>query len=45
MSYLRITKTPLIKRTPLGTFLCVPYGFQLEAFFPVMEIDEPVEEL
>ena len=45
MSYLRITKTPLIKRTPLGTFLCVPYGFQLEAFFPIMEIDEPVEEL
>jgi radical SAM protein with 4Fe4S-binding SPASM domain len=43
--YLRTTKTPLIKRTPLGTFLCVPYGFQLEAFFPIIEIDEPVEAL
>ncbi|MBU7026141.1 MAG: radical SAM protein [Theionarchaea archaeon] len=45
MPYLRVAKTPLIKRTPLGTYLHVPYGFQLESFFPIMEIDESVEEL
>ena len=45
MQYLSVTKTPLVKRTPLGMYLCVPYGFQLESFFPIMEIDESVEKL
>lgn len=45
MSYLRVTKTPLIRKMRLGTYLFVPYGFQLETFSPVMEIDESVEEL
>ena len=45
MPYLRVTKTPLVRRTSLGTYLCVPHGFQLESFFPIMQIDDSVEEL
>ncbi|MGD2247942.1 MAG: radical SAM protein [Candidatus Methanofastidiosia archaeon] len=45
MPYLRVTKTPLVRRTPLGTYLCFPHGFQLESFYPIMEIEESVEEL
>jgi radical SAM protein with 4Fe4S-binding SPASM domain len=45
MVYLRITKTPMVRRTPLGTYVCVPHGFQLESFYPVMQIDESVEGL
>ena len=43
MSYLRIVKTALIRRTPLGTYLCMPHGFKLETFLPIIQIDENVE--
>jgi radical SAM protein with 4Fe4S-binding SPASM domain len=43
--YLRVTKTPLVRRTPLGTYLCFPHGFALESFYPTIEIDESTEEL
>lgn len=45
MPYLKITKTPLVRRTPLGTFACFPHDFRLESFSPIMEIDESVEAL
>ena len=45
MPYLRVTKTILIREMPLGTYLFVPYGFQLESFFPVIEIDEATKEV
>ncbi len=45
MSYLRIKKTPLIRKMPLGTYLFVPSGFALESFSPIMEIDEATEAL
>jgi radical SAM protein with 4Fe4S-binding SPASM domain len=43
--YLRITKTPLVRRTPLGTYLCFPHDFRLESFSPILQIDESVEEM
>lgn len=43
VSYLRIIKTALIRRTPLGTYLCMPHGFKLETFLPIIEIDKNVE--
>lgn len=43
MSYLRIVKTALIRRTPLGTYLCMPHGFKLETFLPIIQIPEDVE--
>ena len=45
MSYLKITKTVLMRRIPLGTYLCYPYGCKLETFSPIMEINESVESL
>lgn len=45
MPYLRITKTPLVRRTPLGTYLCFPHDFRLESFSPILQIDEFIEEL
>ncbi|MGD2249023.1 MAG: PqqD family peptide modification chaperone [Candidatus Methanofastidiosia archaeon] len=45
MPYLRITKTPLPRRTPLGTYLCFPHDFRLESFSPIIQIDEFVEEM
>jgi len=43
--YLRITKTVLVRKMPLGIYLHVPYRFQLESYYPIMEIDEFTEEL
>lgn len=43
--YLRTVKTLLMRRTPLGTFACFPYGFRFETFFPTLEVDELSEEL
>ncbi|MBU6999152.1 MAG: radical SAM protein [Theionarchaea archaeon] len=34
-----------MKETPLGKYLYVPHGFQLESFYPILEIDESVEQL
>lgn len=45
MPYLRIKKTLLVRKMPLGTYLFVPSGFALESFSPIMEIDEATEEL
>ena len=45
MSYLRVAKTVLIRKMPLGIYLHVPYSFQLESYSPIMEIDETTEEL
>lgn len=45
MAYLRVTKTPLSRRTPLGTYLCFPHDFRLESFSPIIQIDEFVEEM
>lgn len=43
--YLKTTKTLLVRRTPFGTYVCVPHGFRFESFFPTLEINESVEEL
>ena len=40
MPYLRMTKTVLVRNMPLGMYLHVPYRFQLESYYPTMEIDE-----
>ncbi|MBU7014000.1 MAG: radical SAM protein [Theionarchaea archaeon] len=45
MQYLRVTKTPIVRRMPLGTYACFPSGFQLESFYPIMEIDGSIEEV
>ncbi len=45
MSYLRTTRTVLIRKMPLGTYLYVPSDFRLESFSPVMEIDQSTEQL
>ena len=45
MAYLRVTKTPLMRRTPLGTYACFPHDFRLESFGPIMGIDEDSETL
>ncbi|MBU7017734.1 MAG: radical SAM protein [Theionarchaea archaeon] len=45
MPYLRVTKTPLLRKTPLGIYMCFPYGWRLETFSPIMEINESTEEL
>jgi radical SAM protein with 4Fe4S-binding SPASM domain len=45
MSYLRMVKTSVIRTIPLGTYLCVPHGFASEAYYPVMEIDESIENV
>lgn len=45
MTYLRVPKTPLVRRTPLGTYLCFPYGFTLDSYSPIVKIDEPTEVL
>jgi radical SAM protein with 4Fe4S-binding SPASM domain len=45
MPYLKVTKTPLVRRTPVGTYLCISYRFQFETFSPILEIDESTEEL
>lgn len=34
-----------VRKTPVGTYLCVPYGFKLETFHPTLQIEEPVEML
>lgn len=45
MPYLRVTKTPFVRRTPLRMYLCLPHLYELESFSSMMEIDEPAEEL
>ena len=45
MSYLRVTRTPLIRNMPLGTYVYVPSSSRLETYNPIMEIDEFTEEL
>jgi radical SAM protein with 4Fe4S-binding SPASM domain len=45
MTYLRVPKTPLVRRTPLGNYLCFPYGFTLDSYYPILEIDEATEML
>ncbi len=45
VSYLRVTKTVLIRKMPLGTYLYVPSSLHLESFSPVMEIDQAAEQL
>lgn len=40
MSYLRVTRTPLVRKMPLGMYLYVPSHSRLETYSPVMEIDE-----
>jgi radical SAM protein with 4Fe4S-binding SPASM domain len=43
--YLRVVKTLLVRRTPVGTCICVPFNFMLESFSPIIEIDESVESV
>jgi radical SAM protein with 4Fe4S-binding SPASM domain len=45
MQYLKVTKTPIVRRMSLGTYVCFPSGFQLESFSPIMEIDESLENV
>ena len=45
MQYLKVTKTPLARRTPVGTYLCFPHDYRIETFFPSLEIDESTEML
>lgn len=45
MPYLRIVKTPLIRRTPLGMYMGFPHDLVMEAFTKVLEIDEATEML
>jgi radical SAM protein with 4Fe4S-binding SPASM domain len=45
VSYLRVTRTPMIRKMPLGTYLYVPSSSRLEMYSPIMEIDETTEEL
>jgi radical SAM protein with 4Fe4S-binding SPASM domain len=43
--YLRVVRTPLIRRTPLGMYMGIPHDFVLEAFTKLLEIDETTEML
>jgi len=43
--YLRVTRTPLIRNMPLGTYVYVPSSSLLETYSPIMEIDEFTEGL
>jgi radical SAM protein with 4Fe4S-binding SPASM domain len=43
--YLKAVKTLSVRRTSIGTYLCVPYSYMLETFFPTLEIDESVESV
>jgi radical SAM protein with 4Fe4S-binding SPASM domain len=43
--YLRVVRTPLIRRTPLGMYMGIPHDFVLESFTKLMEIDETTEML
>jgi radical SAM protein with 4Fe4S-binding SPASM domain len=43
--YLRVVRTPLIMRTPLGTYMGFTHDFVLDAFTKLLEIDEPAEVL
>lgn len=45
MPYLRVKRTPMIRRTTLGTYLCFSFSFMLETYSPIIEIDESTEEL
>ncbi|MBU7013533.1 MAG: radical SAM protein [Theionarchaea archaeon] len=45
MPYLKVIKSSIVKKTPLGKYLYAPYGFQLESFYPILEIDEAVEHI
>jgi radical SAM protein with 4Fe4S-binding SPASM domain len=45
MSYLRVVRTPLIRRTPLGMYMGIPHDFVLESFSKLLEIDENTEML
>jgi len=43
--YLRVTKTPLMRKMLMGTYLYVPSSSHLETYNPIMEIDEFTEEM
>jgi radical SAM protein with 4Fe4S-binding SPASM domain len=43
--YLRVIKTPFVRRTPVGMYLCLPHLYELENFSSMIEIDESAEEL
>lgn len=45
MPYLRVVRTPLIRRTPLGMYMGIPHDFVLETFTKLLEIDETTEML
>ncbi len=45
MQYLRMTRTPMIRETPLGMYLCFPHHLILEAFTKIIEIDESTQML
>lgn len=45
LSYLRIAKTAVVRRTPLGIYIGLPHNTRLEAFSTLLEIDESTEML
>lgn len=45
MPYLRVTRTPMVRKSPLGEYLCYSFSFMLETYSPIIEIDESAEEL
>lgn len=45
MPYLRMTRTPVVRKTPLGAYMCFTHPLVLEAFTSIIEIDESSEML
>jgi radical SAM protein with 4Fe4S-binding SPASM domain len=43
--YLRVIKTPFVRRTPVGRYIGLPHFYGLERLSSMIEIDESAEEL